>query len=312
MFVTVTTILICMTNIIYINDEGKTRLFISLNKNVKDVISTSNINLERFDTYTLENRGFNVSTLSINRGNKITAYADGKEYIIYSKDGLLKDILKENEFSVGDDDITTVSLDTMVNDDISLNIHRVSYVTRNETKSIPYETDVEYSPLLRHGKTKVITDGKDGIITTTYVDKVIDGEIVETKKQSETTTSEPTSAKVLTGNKDKIISPLSFGGNKVLIKKGAVATAYSARDGAKTASGRYAKVGHIAVNPKEIPYGTKLYITSSDGDFVYGYAVAADTGSFVNTTNVDVDLFFDSYLESKLFGKQAVDIYMVR
>ena len=27
-----------------------------------------------------------------------------------------------------------------------------------------------------------------------------------------------------------------------------------------------------------IPYGTKLYITSTDGKFVYGYAVATDTG----------------------------------
>ena len=26
------------------------------------------------------------------------------------------------------------------------------------------------------------------------------------------------------------------------------------------------------------PYGTKLYITSTDGKFVYGYAVATDTG----------------------------------
>ena len=34
----------------------------------------------------------------------------------------------------------------------------------------------------------------------------------------------------------------------------------------------------MAVDPDVIPYGTKLYITSTDGKFVYGYAVATDTG----------------------------------
>lgn len=38
--------------------------------------------------------------------------------------------------------------------------------------------------------------------------------------------------------------------------------------------------GHIAVNPKQFPYGTELYIVSLDGKFVYGYCMAADTGGF--------------------------------
>ena len=59
----------------------------------------------------------------------------------------------------------------------------------------------------------------------------------------------------------------------------ATAVAYSARPGAGTASGRKAIPGHIAVNPNVIPYGTKLYITTPDNKVVYGYAVAADTGT---------------------------------
>lgn len=231
---------------------------------------------------------------------------------MYAKDGMLRDIFNENKFEVGENDIITVGLDTMVEDDLELNVHRVNYITRRETTKIDYNTEVSYSPLLMQGKTKVLSEGEKGITVSTYIDKTIDGKVVETNLQSTNTEKEPVTEVVLTGNKDKVISPMSFEGNKVLIKKGAVATAYSARDGARTASGRYAKVGNVAVDPNVIPYGTKLYITSSDGDFVYGYAVAADTGSFVGTTNVDVDLFFDSYLESKLFGKQAVDIYMVK
>ena len=58
-----------------------------------------------------------------------------------------------------------------------------------------------------------------------------------------------------------------------------VATGYSARQGAKTASGRYAVPGHVAVDPREIPYGSRLYIVSHDNNFIYGCAIAADTGT---------------------------------
>ena len=93
--------------------------------------------------------------------------------------------------------------------------------------------------------------------------------------------------------------------------KNAVATAYSAGPGAWTASGRDAIPGHVAVDPDVIPYGTKLYIRTSDGSFLYGYAVAADTGVALNQGIIDVDLFFSTYEESCQFGKQLVDIYIL-
>jgi hypothetical protein len=43
------------------------------------------------------------------------------------------------------------------------------------------------------------------------------------------------------------------------------AKAYTAPPGAKTATGRPAQVGHIAVNPKQIPYGSSVYVVSLDG-----------------------------------------------
>ena len=55
-------------------------------------------------------------------------------------------------------------------------------------------------------------------------------------------------------------------------------TAYTAPAGALTATGVAAYHGGVAVNPNIIPYGSKLYITSTDGSVVYGYATAVDTG----------------------------------
>ena len=41
-----------------------------------------------------------------------------------------------------------------------------------------------------------------------------------------------------------------------------------------TYSGTLARVGAIAVDPTVIPLGTKMYVVSNDGQYVYGYCVA--------------------------------------
>ncbi len=89
----------------------------------------------------------------------------------------------------------------------------------------------------------------------------------------------------------------------------AKATAYNG-DSA-TASGRKPMPGHIAVNPKEYPYGTELYIVSADGSYVYGYCVAADTGGFVKMGNTDVDVYMDTVDMCYDWGNRDIIIYVL-
>lgn len=92
------------------------------------------------------------------------------------------------------------------------------------------------------------------------------------------------------------------------------ATAYSndrGQAGKYTASGRLAAVGVVAVNPNIIPYGTELYITSADGSWVYGYAVAGDTGGALMSGRCIVDLFFATYEESCEFGRRNMNVYVI-
>jgi 3D (Asp-Asp-Asp) domain-containing protein len=50
----------------------------------------------------------------------------------------------------------------------------------------------------------------------------------------------------------------------------------------RTATGVYATHGVVAVDPKVIPLGTRMYIPG------YGYAVAADTGGGVRGNHIDL------------------------
>ena len=89
------------------------------------------------------------------------------------------------------------------------------------------------------------------------------------------------------------------------------ATAYSYDAGSLTATGKKVRTGYVAVNPKQIPYGTKLFIRSTDGKYVYGYASAEDTGGFVKKGKITVDLFFPSTSACYKFGVRNVEIYVL-
>lgn len=67
-------------------------------------------------------------------------------------------------------------------------------------------------------------------------------------------------------------------------------TAYT-HTGNRTATGKWPKVGMCAVDTSMFPYGTKLFIPG------YGYAVAEDTGGFVEWGGSQIDLFMNSESE---------------
>lgn len=88
------------------------------------------------------------------------------------------------------------------------------------------------------------------------------------------------------------------------------ATAYHEGHG-DTATGVRQRPGIVAVDPKIIPYGTKMYIVSTDGKYVYGYAIAADTGGFVKSRPTNVDLNFATESACRAFGRRNVTIYFL-
>lgn len=87
------------------------------------------------------------------------------------------------------------------------------------------------------------------------------------------------------------------------------ATAYCY--GTTCATGVKVRPGYIAVNPKQIPYGTKMYIVSADGKYHYGYSIAADTGGFAKKGTAIADLYMSSYEQCIQFGRRNIEIYIL-
>ncbi len=86
-----------------------------------------------------------------------------------------------------------------------------------------------------------------------------------------------------------------------------VATAYTAHCygcSGITAIGRPAGRGIVAVDPRVIPLGSRLYIPG------YGFALAGDTGGDIRGNRVD--LGFGSYGEAIQFGRREITVYRLK
>ena len=80
------------------------------------------------------------------------------------------------------------------------------------------------------------------------------------------------------------------------------ATAYT-WTGNRTATGTWPSRGTVAVDPRIIPLGTKLYIEG------YGHAVAEDTGGAIKG-NI-IDLYMDDRSECLNWGRRQVEVRIV-
>jgi 3D (Asp-Asp-Asp) domain-containing protein len=88
-----------------------------------------------------------------------------------------------------------------------------------------------------------------------------------------------------------------------------LATAYC--DKGLTATGTQARVGAIAVDPDYIPYGTRMFIMTVDGEYIYGIATAEDTGSREYIHDTRIDLHLDTYSECRKFGARWCRVFFL-
>lgn len=262
-------------------------------------------------------------SLSVTLGDKTVSYDVTKD--------TLGNILNNIGINIDEYDTVSLPLDTVIDGDTSITIEDIEYVTETKEEKIPFKSTIEYSDKCDKSTKQVVSEGKVGSKTVTYSVKYVNGEAVSSEKISESIIENAVNEKTIIGTRVqmssketpassvKSVSTLAVPSDLTLNEKGIPvnysskkvlkATAYT-HTGNKCSTGVYPQPGYIAVDPKEIPYGTKMYIVSADGKYVYGYAIAADTGGFI-CGSVDLDLFFDTEKECINFGVRNVNVYFV-
>lgn len=326
------TIVINRSNVIRIEDNGIVSYFVGYSDTVNEILSRKGIVVGEKDEVNVNTASsvFDGMQVFIKRAFTVNIETDGEIQKAYLAHGTVADALAKAGIELGEDDIVFPSLDTELKGFTEIKIVRVRYETVFEEETVEYETEIIKSDDMYVDESEIVTPGVNGKKQVFYIEKYVDGELEETVFSKEIVTKKPVKEIKKVGTKsretlaaykntDKPISDLKVpsdvkldaNGNPVNYTKkvNAKATAYTGDP--ETSTGRKPMPGHIAVDPKEYPYGSELYIVSADGSYVYGYCVAADTGGFVSMGNTDVDLYMDNEDMCWDWGNRDIVIYVL-
>ena len=177
-----------------------------------------------------------------------------------------------------------------------------------QREPIPYPTLRKSSSELRSGTSKTVRAGINGEKQVTYKVFSLDGKELRREAVFSKILKKPVPEVVAVGQVKRFASRGGyFSGRKIVPM---IATGYSASpsENGGSSSGRTAtglKIGHgvVAVDPRFIPLGTRLYIEG------YGYAVAADTGGAIKGNRID--LGHDTYHKAQQVGRRKVIVHIL-
>jgi 3D (Asp-Asp-Asp) domain-containing protein len=189
-----------------------------------------------------------------------------------------------------------------------------------EKCKIPFKSERRPSSRLKKGVSKVVRQGKAGVVQKSFQVVYRDGKEVSRKLIGEKTITKPVSSLIEYGTAATLVTSR---GDAIRFKRSVEmrATAYSASyedtgkrpensDYGITASGIRVRSGVVAVDPRVIPLGTRLYVKSmQEGVPDYGTALAADTGGAIKGNKID--LFFETSREVNNWGVRKVKVYIL-
>lgn len=276
--------------------------------------------------------------LIIRKGRLVELSADGKTDSVIVTKPTVGEALAELGIELSEADKVNPGINEPVTDNMSVVVDR--YVTEYtvETEAIKFDTKRVYDSSLEKGKTKVIESGKNGKKEVKYSLLKKNGEVISKEVVSETVVENAKTKVIRVGTKkqaSKATSSVSTAsaaeaensttavsgqntihGYSYSKKLTVTATAYDTspeENGgySKTAMGLTPGFGIVAVDPKVIPLGTKLYIESPDGgkSWTYGYCIAGDTGGAIKGNRVD--LCYNTRRECIKFGRRSATVYIL-
>lgn len=290
----------------------------------KAVLGEAGLELGEDDTYTTQS-GTGTAEIQIQRGQAISINYYGERIDATSTGETVRELLARLNLSYGRSDVISAPLDDFTFDGMELVLSRVVRMEQTYSTALHYETFYCSDPSLPLGAEKILTPGIDGEIVTTAMVTYVNSEETERTLLSQRVTRHPVDQIVAVGtaiedpNLDLLKQAPVITENTITLSTGEVltysdmmvcyATAYC--DKGLTATGTQARVGAIAVDPDVIPYGTRMFIISEDGEYIYGIATAEDCGSKDHIYGSRIDLHMDTYQQCRLFGARDCLVFFL-
>lgn len=305
--------------------DGSVQSYLTPEKTIRAFFNAENVTLYEKDKLSVNLDAQIVSGMSmtIDRAVPVELTADGEVVTILTPEKTVKEFLETEKIVFNEKDKLSQSLEASIESGMKIAIVRVTSEVIEEVESIAFGVQEKKDSSMLKGKSQVKQEGVEGEkkitkeityenglevarielsqeIVKEPVDKIV---AIGTKVpvQPVQTAKKPSSSSIIASRGGSVPSNLSY--SKAFTVE---ATAY-ALDGI-TATGTVPKRveggwSTIAVDPRVIPYGTKVYVEN------YGYAIAEDTGGAIKGNRVD--LYMNSVQAARNWGRRNVTIYIL-
>jgi uncharacterized protein YabE (DUF348 family) len=313
---TITTIVCIMRKSIMVVEDGKQIKLITYNTTFDSALKKAGVNIAVKDKVDkiLSSKISNNDVININHAINFKVHVDNKVLNITSAEKDMALMLYTEKIVINPNDKVYPSIHSKLSSGQIINITRVKTQVINVKKPIDFKTVIKKEPGTLKTQSKVLQSGIKGEKSITLNVTYENGKEVTRKVVKEEVVKNPQSKILVQGtlshvsySRGEYSNTFSTSARSITVK----ATAYWAVDGVNntyTFTGRKAVrnsngYSTIAVDPKIIPLGSRLYVEG------YGYAIAADKGSGINGKFIDV--FFETRAEASNWGVKYLNVKML-
>ncbi|MCM8710716.1 3D domain-containing protein [Clostridium sp. SYSU_GA19001] len=332
----ITSIIDAAEKTVIVSIDGKETKINTYKNTFQDVLKENNIvlgpkdkTIPSLDTVLKKN-----DRIDIKKAVNIIVTVDGKNLEIQTAEDTVDKMFKAEGINIDNNDKVMPGKDIPIQEGLKLTVTRVESKIIEETQPIQFSTKLTNDTKLEKGKRKVLQEGQTGekVIATNVVYE--DGNEVSRTVINETVTKAPVAKVIAVGTYvapkvTKLVASRGGSGLSTIasISNTQIKTSFTVRSTAytadykstgkrpgdpgfgRTATGTRARrdisgYSTVAVDPRVIPYGTKMYIEG------YGYAIAEDTGGAIKGNKIDV--FFNSNAECMQWGVRTVTVHILK
>jgi uncharacterized protein YabE (DUF348 family) len=248
----------------------------------------------------------------VQRSAPVSVHVDGRTLHTRTLRRTVGDVLAEQGVALMGRDYTLPPVEARVVPDMTIQVVRVTEAIRIEQETTPYETEWIAAPDLPLDTQQVIQPGSDGVTKWRYRVVLENGQPVSTTLEDQWLDSVASTKVVAYGTRIVVQQASTPQGPIEYWRRFRVlATSYNPASSGKskdhprygmTRIGVPAGRGVIAVDPKVIPLGSRVYVPG------YGIAVAGDTGGSILGRHIDLGYNDDEPLPH---WYRWVDVYLL-
>jgi uncharacterized protein YabE (DUF348 family) len=296
-----------------LHDDGQTTTFYTTAPTVGRALRQAGVTL-----YLADHVRPGLSTLvspdmeiEVERSKAVTVQVDGRTVRTRTHNERVGDVLADLSIVLTGQDYTKPPLDAPLDDQATVRVVRVTERFMIEQEPIPYESVWRPDPTLEIDHEKLLQEGAPGVRERRYLIRYENGQEVSRTLENEYVAVPPTTH--VRGYGTKIVVRAlntSSGAVEYWRKIRMLATSYSASTSGvspsnphygRTATGLTMRGGIVAVDPRMISLGSRVYVPG------YGVGLAGDTGGAIKGKRIDLG-FDDSNLE---LWYRWVDVYLL-